>query len=580
MTPVSPGTAARRPLIARRTATRRGRTLAVLATASLAVTLAACGGGKSAKGTSGNTAKGAGGVLNVSMPDGATEKDNNNPLLETSSAAHLGYRYMMYEPLAMDNQAQPAQAARPWLASKFDWSDNFKTLTLTARDNVKFSDGTAMTADDIAFSFQILKDHKALNAGALPIGTVTATGNQVKVTFTDSQYVRQNKVLRTLVVPKHIWEKIADPTTDPIVNPVGTGPYVLKTFTPQTVTLDLRTDAYWQDKPKVGELRYTTYSGNDTETTALVTGTTEWSYVFMPDAKTLYAGKDPHNKLWFPPNLSADGLWFNTTIKPFDNAALRRAMSMVINRADIFNQGEAGYFKPQVDSITGLPSGAGDSFVIDEYKGKTAAADVATAKKLLTDNGFTYNGSTLVDPAGKPVTITLTDPAAWGDYQTDLSIISDNIGQLGIKATIDKADQDAWFNAIANGNFQAAMHWSNGGATPYDMYENIMNGANLVPIGQPANSGNYGRYNNPDATKALADYANGADDATRQAALAKLEKIMVEDVPMIPTSAGNVGAEYSTKNWIGWPDDSNPYAAAQPTQTTALDVVLHLKPAS
>ena len=570
MTPASPGTAARR------TPTTR-RALAVLATASLAVGLTACGGGTSSK--SAKTG-GAGGVLNVSMPDGATEKDNNNPLLETSSAAHLGYRYMIYEPLAMDNQAQPAQPAKPWLAAKFDWSDNYRTLTVTARDGVKFSDGTPMTADDIAYSFQILKDHKALNSNSLPIDTVSATGDQVKVTFTDSQYVRQNKVLRTLVVPRHIWEKIADPTTDPVLNPVGTGPYVLKTFTPQTVTLDLRTDAYWQDKPKVAELRYTTYSGNDTETTALVTGATEWSYVFMPDAKTLYAAKDPHNKLWFPPNLSADGLWFNTTVKPFDNPVLRRAMSMVINRADIFNQGEAGYFKPEVDSITGLPSGAGDSFVIDEYKNKTAAADVPTAKKLLTDNGFTYNGSTLIDPSGKPVTITLTDPAAWGDYQTDLSIISDDIGRLGIKATIDKADQDAWFTAIANGNFQAAMHWSNGGATPYDMYENIMNGANLVPIGQPANSGNYGRYDNPEATKALSDYASGADEATRQAALAKLEKIMAEDVPMIPTSAGNVGAEYSTKNWVGWPDDGNPYAAAQPTQTTALDVVLHLKPAS
>ena len=37
-------------------------------------------------------------------------------------------------------------------------------------------------------------------------------------------------------------------------------------------------------------------------------------------------------------------------------------------------------------------------------------------------------------------------------------------------------------------------------------------------------------------------------------------------------------AEYSTKNWVGWPDDTNPYGAGQPTQVNALDVVLHLKP--
>jgi peptide/nickel transport system substrate-binding protein len=49
---------------------------------------------------------------------------------------------------------------------------------------------------------------------------------------------------------------------------------------------------------------------------------------------------------------------------------------------------------------------------------------------------------------------------------------------------------------------------------------------------------------------------------------------------MIPVGADNVGAAYSTKNWVGWPDDSNQYGAAQPTQPNAEDVVLHLKPAN
>ncbi|MFD0331265.1 hypothetical protein ACFQZC_31800 [Streptacidiphilus monticola] len=124
------------------------------------------------------------------------------------------------------------------------------------------------------------------------------------------------------------------------------------------------------------------------------------------------------------------------------------------------------------------------------------------------------------------------------------------------------------------------MHWSNGGGTPYDMYQNIMDGNSLKPIGTDSPAGNYGRFNDPAATKALQDYANATDDATRQAALATLEKTMVEQVPMIPTSAGNVGAEYSSKHWTGWPDDSNQYNGGQPTIEAALDVVLHLKPAS
>ena len=185
----------------------------------------------------------------------------------------------------------------------------------------------------------------------------------------------------------------------------------------------------------------------------------------------------------------------------------------------------------------------------------------------------------LKDPTGKPVTITLTDPAGWSDYITDLEIIKDNLSTIGIKATVDKANQDAWFKDFDEGNFDAAMHWTNGGATPYDIYQNIMDGKILKPVGKGGVSGNYGRFNSPEATKALDQYANAADDATRTTALNTLQKIMVEQMPVIPTSASNVGGLYSTKNWVGWPDEQNQYAPAQPTQQNALQIVLNLKPA-
>jgi peptide/nickel transport system substrate-binding protein len=557
----------------------RSITAAALVGSLAVASLTACGGSSSSSTT--NNSKGAGsGVLNISMPDGATMKDNNNPFLATSAAANFGYRYVIYEPLAMVNLTDPSSKPQPWLATSWTWTPDYKSVTFNVRQGVTFSDGSPMTADDVAYSFQILKDKTALNTNALPIGSVSASGNSVTVNFTSSAYVIQAKVLGTFVIPKKIWSAMSDPTTDPVTNPIGTGPYVFKSFTPETVTLTLRSSGYWQALPKVGTLHYGTYTGNDTETQALITGATEWSYVFIPDAKTVFAGKDPHYQLYFPPSLSADGLWFNTTQKPWSDAYLRQAVGMVINRADIFNEGEAGYFKPEIDNITGLPSPAGDSFVAPQYKGVNGQQTPAAAKALLTAHGYTYNGSTLMDSTGKPVTLTVTDPAGWSDYQTDLSIIHDNLAQIGIAVTINKADTNAWFTAIANGTFQAAMHWSNGGATPYDMYENIMDGAILTPIGQPANSGNYGRFNSPQATAALQAYATATDDASRTAALQTIEQIMVQQAPMIPTSAGNYGAEFSTKNWTGWPTAGNPYMTAQPTLTGSLDVIMHLTPAT
>jgi len=557
---------------------RARRSVALALTGLLAAaTLAACsnGDGKTSGSGSGGTAAT---VLNVGMPNGP-QTENHNPFLGSSSGASLGYRWMIFEPLVMINGIKPTEPGKPWLATEWKWDANFTKLSFTIRDGVKWSDGTPMTAEDVAYTFQLRQKNEGLNSDAIPYKTVTQTGNKVDLTFARSQFVNQNKILTVFVIQKAQWSTIKDPSQDTLKNPVGTGPYKIKSFTPQTTTLELR-DSYWQDLPKVKELRYTSYNDNNAQTTALANGASEWSFVFVPNVKAVFQDKDPKNhKLFFPANLGIHGLWINTTKKPFDDPALRRAMDKVINRDDIFQQGEAGYFYPKVESVTGIPTPAGESFIAPEFKDKKHAVDVEGAKSDLAAAGYKLEGDVLKDKTGKPVTITLTDPAGWSDYITDLEIIKDNLSTIGIKATVDKANQDAWFKNIDEGNFDAAMHWTNGGATPYDIYQNIMDGKILKPVGKGGVSGNYGRFNSPEATKALEEYANAADDATRTTALNTLQKIMVEQMPVIPTSASNIGGLYSTKNWTGWPDDANSYAPGQPTQQNALQIVLNLKPA-
>jgi len=562
-----------------RTNPMRRRRLGVVALAGVLVVsgLAACGKNS---GTSGSTKSNANGVLNVGMPNGP-QPNNNNPFVNTSASSSLGYKFVLFEPLVMTNQIKPADPGKPWLATKWEWSGNFTKLALTARPNVKFSDGQPMTADDFAYTFQLLRDNPGLNINSFPVVDATASGDVATITFKTPQFVNQARILSILVVPKHQWSTFADPTKETLPNPIGTGPYTLKSFTPQTMTVHVRDSGYWQALPKVAEIRYTAYSDNSTETAALSNGSAEWGFTFIPNPKAVYTSKDPaHLKYWAPATLSIHGLWLNTTKKPFDNPILRRAMNMVINRDDILNQGESGYWQPKVDNITGIPTPAGDPFIAPEYKGKLVTVDVPGAKKLLTDNGFTYSGTTLKDPTGASVSITLSNPAGWSDYITDLEIIKDNLSQIGITATVDRANQDAWTKNMDIGNFQAAMHWTNGGATPYDLYQSMLDGALYKPIGTGGINGNYGRFQNADATNALLQYASAADETARTAALNTLQKIMVEQMPVLVTGASNAGGEYSTKNWLGWPDDTNPYGPLQPTQINALDIVLHLTPAS
>ncbi|SFY26563.1 ABC transporter substrate-binding protein [Streptomyces atratus] len=549
-------------------------TLRALSIATAAVLLAA---GCSSANSGANKGGGASGVLNLGKPDGP-QTDNSNPFLSTSAGATLGYRFMIYEPLAMTNQIRPADKAAPWLATDWKWESNFTEVTFTLDPKAKWADGKPLTADDVAYTFELLKKHPALNGNGIPFDGIAVRGKQVELTFKESQYVNQNKIIQQFIVPKHIWQGVKNPETWPNRTPVGSGPYKLKTFTPQTTTLTA-TPSYWKGRTEVKELRYTAYNDNSAATTALANGKVEWSFVFMPNYKQLFIAKDPKNhKLWFPSGLGVHGLWFNTARKPFDNPALRRAMAMVVDRKAIYTQAEATLY-PEITNPTGIPLPAGESFLAPEYKSATTAPDVAGAKKVLAEAGFELSGGVLKDPDGKPVKLTLTDPAGWNDYITGLAIIKDNIKQLGIEAKVKTQTAEAWGADVANGNFDATLHWTNSGATPYDMYQNIMDGALLQPVGKASQLGNFGRFKNDEATEALKDFAGATEDSARTAAMNTLQKIMVEQAPMIPTAAAPIGAEYSTKNWVGWPSEADPYAPPQHTQPSALQIVLKLEPA-
>ncbi|MEU4558009.1 ABC transporter substrate-binding protein [Actinoplanes sp. NPDC023936] len=542
--------------------------------------LSACGDSPNANNK--NAAKGEQiDYLSIGMPNG-TVTESNNPFVQTSAAASLGYRWMLYEPLGQWNNTKPSEPLTPWLASAITWSPDYKTVDLVIRDGATWSDGKPLTAEDVVFTHTMIKDNDALNIFAIPYDQITADGNKVKMTFKTSQFTTHHKVIgQTPIVPKHVWEKLSDPATDPIKEPVGSGPYALKSFSQQATILAARESGYWGTQPKVKELRYTSFADNNAQATALATGTSEWSFVFIPNYQQTFVAKDPeHYKVWAPGVLGIHGLYINTTKKPFDDPALRRAMNMVINRNDVFVQAEAGYFHPEIKSVTGLPEGAGDAYIADEFKGKTFSVDVEGAKKLLADSGYKLEGTTLKDKAGKPVTIKLSDPAPWSDYQTTLEIIKSNLAEIGIAATVEKPNQNVWEANVQKGDFEAAVRWTNGGSTPFDIYQTVMDGDLMKPIGTAAQQGNFGRFDSPEATAALKAYSNATDEAARKTALATIQRIFVEQAPMLPIGADNVGAAYSTKNWVGWPTDADSYAPAQPTQAAALQVVLKLQPAN
>ena len=116
-------------------------------------------------------------VLNVGMPNGP-QTENHNPFLGSSSGASLGYRWMIFEPLVMMNPIKPAEPGKPWLATEWTWSNNF---TKVCRDHPRRRQVVrrqAMTAEDVAYTYQLVKDTKALNGNAIPYETITRTATR------------------------------------------------------------------------------------------------------------------------------------------------------------------------------------------------------------------------------------------------------------------------------------------------------------------------------------------------------------------------------------------------------------------
>jgi len=545
---------------------------AVALAVAAALALTACSGGDS-----GGSSEGASGAaLTIAKPDGAIATESNNPWVGDSSGLKLGYINAILEPLGAVSLIDPSADVTPWLAEEITWNDDYTQVTLVARDGVTWNDGVEFTAEDIEFTFNLLKDTPGLDTSALGMTSVTRDGNAVTVAFASSMYVKQDKVLHKFIVPKHIWESVEDPTTYENPEPVGTGPYTLDQFTTQSVELTARDD-YWGGDLAVPTLYYVSYNDNTALTTALANGEADWAQAFIPNVESAYLSKDDANNYWTPAGLGIDAMFVNTKTKPFSDVAFRQAMNLVVDRERHVKIAREGGV-PQLTSITGLPTPAGDAFISDEYAGQEFAVDIDAAKEILTSAGYTWKGEALIDPDGEAVSFTLSVPQGWSDYVTGISLIADSAAEIGVAAKVDTPDSDSWWAAKGEGDFQAILHWTDTGATPYDLYSDMMDGRWLKPLGEAADY-NFGRYENPEATAALNAYSTASDDATRAEALATVQRIFVEDVPVIPLATRPFISEYNTRSYVGWPDADDPYATPDPTQPTTALILSRLRAA-
>src|ERR1700723_1358633 len=199
----------------------------MLAAVTLAGALAACsggaGGGAGGSGGGGPAAKTA--PLPISNENGALWTCDFSPFNGSDTLLSVG---LVYETLDYVNPLQDGKVT-PMLASAYSWGAGDKSLTFTIRSGVKFSNGTPLTAKDVAYTFNLLKKYPALDLPGVwsVLSSVTAAGtDQVTMDFSAPAgpwfYYIPDQVP---IVSQAIWSKVANPVASPDKDPVGTGPY-------------------------------------------------------------------------------------------------------------------------------------------------------------------------------------------------------------------------------------------------------------------------------------------------------------------------------------------------------------------
>lgn len=506
-------------------------------------------------------------------------EDNFNAFDANGFGYKLNIEGMFYEPLLMFNDLK-ANTAYPWLATDFAWNSDGTEITFTIRDGVKFSDGSALTPDDVAYTFQVMKDTPATNRLGLPIASATTVGgNRVKVTFTQPQFQNiYNIAGQTFIVKKSAYSAAPDPSKFADPKPVGTGPYTLANFTPQGLQLKANPN-YWGGNPPVPEVDVPSYSSNDVALQQLSAGKIDYAGNFISNIQSSFVAKDPaHNKYWFPA-INVVSLEFNVKSGPaaLQDPAVRKAVSMGINRQTVAQQAEQGYEAPATSS-SGLLLPNFASVLPSQYANDLKPTQDADAvNSIMTAAGYAKDSKGYWAKNGQEVAFKIEDPTAYTDYYQASQIMSQDLKKVGFNVEPNGVDANKWYADLAAGTFDSAIHWSATGPSPYATYDSWLDPA--LAQGNNA-SGDYGRFENADATAALAAYAKAGTEADAKTAIEALAKVMSEQVPVAPIMYAAGWYEYNTKNYSGWVDKDHQYMDPSPNPANVEYVVLHLVPNS
>lgn len=504
---------------------------------------------------------------------------NFNPLAEVGDVRWATNR-AIYEPLMIFDPLSGAW--QPWLATDSTWSADARALTFELRHDVRWSDGEAFDADDVRFTFELLRREPALDLRGVwsHIESIETPDDHAVVFRFARPYVPGFADLaHQPIVAAHIWSEVDDPISFGNEHPVGTGPFTeVRTFQTQVYELG-KNPHYWQPgRPAFDAIRFPAFAANDQASLALIRGEVDWAGYFVPVIDRTFVARDPeHHGYWFPLIDGTVFLYPNTRRAPYGDVEVRKALSRAIDRDMVVKVAMHGYTRPA--DATGLSDAyarwrddavADDDWVEHDPVAAAEALDAAGLRR--GKDGWRRLAN------GDPWRPTIHVPAGFSDWVRAGQVIARNLQAVGVDARLKTYDFGAWFDKIQRGDFELSLGWSEVEPTPYGFYRSMMSPATVLPLDESA-AVNWHRFGSPEAGAVLESLEAEFDEDRQRELFAELQRIFSANAPAVPLFPGPLWAEYNSGRFTGFPTEDDPYASPSPNSIPqALMVLTRLEP--
>lgn len=544
--------------------------------------------------------------------------DNHNPLVPGGAKRDAGLHQLCWEYFFYFNLHEPdlEKALVPWLATGYEYNEDFTELTVFLREGVEWSDGEPFTAEDVAFTYNEIylpEENKDLTHAAgiqLSVDYVEVVDDHTVIfhlLIPDDRFHMFHWRFPTVmlwgappILPKHVWEPVVEAgeiRSFKWTDVIGTGPYRLVSAESELYVWELRDDWWGIDvlgiTPEVK--RVVGYGGLTREALAMkfALGDIDVSFYVPPALALEIPETNPYIRFWSldPPYSWEDPypryIGVNHMVYPWSEVEARWALSYLINRTEIVETVYLGTRKPAGFPLPGYGVLKPYLDALDELYAELKAEDPYLdpflydpdkAAEIFRGLGYELGPDGIwTHPDYGPLKATLVT------YEEEdlVALVADQLRAGGIDVVW------ATYPSAVYGDFRnraTVEMWYHHGGTVFDPHEIVSrwHSRELLPVGEYAMI-NYERYLYPDGNPELdalieaMEASTPLDRDTYVPLFKDAAEIIIRDRIVIPLVTTTFMLPYNTEYWTNWPLEDNPYMVPAIWWATALPMIVQLK---